>query len=260
VARGPVFDSRLSVGHVTAALAVYPVVAAPLVDAVTRVETSLGQVLIAARGAGREVPPLRALQLVLDRVAPDLEEQFRLAVRRLEAEAGALPRPALVALRDAQALLREIIVGRRPLDCLATVARTVASELVSLSARAGRARLEAPFLQGTHARVLGDVLVTGRGLLASTLVVRGRLEVLADHATVRGGTIELDGTAELRALHPGTGTAPVVLRRPGARLLVACVELGVVVASPSGLRRFDEATADVELDATGPLRPGRRPA
>ena len=62
------------------------------------------------------------------------------------------------------------------------------------------------------------MVVTGKGIIESSLRVRGRLELDSAGAILRGGRLELDGTAVLHELAPGAGAGLTIALAPGSVL------------------------------------------
>ena len=85
---------------------------APLARDVGRVQHGMGQLIAATRATGRDLPPLRMLAMVLERVAPELEQKIKGALAEADRDRGSVPYEVLSALRAAQEDLEA--VRRRP--------------------------------------------------------------------------------------------------------------------------------------------------
>ncbi len=163
------------------------------------------------------------LVMVLERVAPDLEQEIRDALAEADRDRGSVPYDVLRALRAAQEDLDAIRVGRLPITpSRRRLGRVRARDRPARrSDRRRRPRARSTLLQKCTVEAIGAVAVTGKGMLESTLRVRGRLEVLGDGAIVRGGLLDLDGSAAIAELAPGAGDGLTVVLAPGSVLEAA---------------------------------------
>jgi hypothetical protein len=249
--RGPAFDSTLRVGHTHAAMRALHALSAPLARHVVRVQTGMGQLLAATHAAGRELPPLRILAMVLERVAPELEQKIKAALAEADRDRGSVPYDVLSALRAAQEDLEAIRIGRLPISRLGQVAAAFEHE----TARLAELTAEAPsfavaLLQKCTVDMVGTMVVTGKGIIESSLRVRGRIELMGEGAIMRGGRLDLHGTAVLRELTPGAGDGLTIVLAPGSVLEAAVVHPGVRVELPGGdVRRLQSLATDVRVEA-----------
>ncbi len=249
--RGPAFDSTLRVGHTHAAMQALHALTAPLARDVGRVQSGMAQLVEASRAAGRELPPLRMLAMVLERVAPDLEQKIRAALAEADRDRGSVPYDVLSALRAAQEDLEAIRIGRLPLTRLAAVAAAFEHETNRLRELTAEApAFSASLLQKCTVDVVGTMVVTGKGIIESSLHVRGRLQLESEGAIMRGGRLVLDGTAVLRELAPGAGAGLTIVLAPGSVLDAAVMHPGVRVELPGGdVRRLESLATDVRVTA-----------
>jgi hypothetical protein len=191
------------------------------------------------------------LAMVLERVAPELELRIRAALAEADRDRGSVPYDVLSALRAAQEDLEAVRVGRLPISRLAGVATVFEHE----TRRLGDLTAEAPtftasLLQKCIVDMVGRMVVTGKGIIESTLRVRGRLELASTGAVMRGGHLALDGTAFLHELVPGPGTGLTIVLAPGSVLEAAVIHPGVRVELPRGeVRRLAELATDVRVEA-----------
>jgi len=248
---GPAFDSSLRFGHTYAALEALHLLTAPLARDTARVQQGVGQLISASRASGRDLHPLRVLVMVLERVAPDLEQDIRDALAEADRHRGSVPYDVLSALRAAQEDLDAIRVGRLPLSRLGGVAEAFEQETARLAdLTAEPPSCTAPFLQKCTVEAIGTLVVTGKGALESTLRVRGRLELAGDGAILRGGLLDLDGTATVTELAPGAGDGLTVALAPGSVLEARVIHPGVRVELPGGrAQRLAAVATDVRLEA-----------
>ena len=108
----------------------------------------------------------------------------------------------------------------------------------------------ASFLQKCAVDVIGTVAVTGKGVVESSLRVRGRLEMTGAGAILRGGLLDLDGTATVAELAPGAGDGLTVTLAPGSVLEARVVQPGVRVELPGGrAQRLAAVATDVRVVA-----------
>jgi hypothetical protein len=249
--RGPAFDSTLRIGHTHAAMRALHARTAPLARDVGRVRNGIDQLVAATRAAGRDLPPLRMLAMVLERVAPDLEQKIKGALAEADRDRGSVPYDVLAALRAAQDDLEAIRVGRLPMARLAGVAAAFEHEtgrLCDLTAEAPAFTVS--LLQMCTVDMVGTMVVTGKGIIESTLRVRGHLELASVGAVVRGGHLLLDGTAVVHELVPGTGAGLTISLAPGSVLQAAVAHPGVRVELPGGeVRRLASLATDVRVAA-----------
>ena len=113
---GPAFDSTLRIGHTHAALAALHLLTGPLARDAGR--AAAGRRPADRRRpapAGRDLHPLRVLVIVLERVAPDLEQDIRDALAEADRDRGSVPYDMLSSLRAAQEDLDAIRGGRLPI-------------------------------------------------------------------------------------------------------------------------------------------------
>jgi hypothetical protein len=248
---GPAFDSTLRIGHTHSAMEALRALTAPLARDVGRVHSGMGQLTAATEAAGRDLPPLRMLAMVLERVAPELEQRIRAALAEADRDRGSVPYDVLSALRSAQEDLEEIRAGRLPIARLAGVAAVFDHE----TARLGELTAEPPtftaaLLQKCTVDMVGRMIVTGKGIIESTLRVRGHLDLASPGAVMRGGHLALDGTAFLHELVPGPGAGLTITLTPGSVLEAAVMHPGVRVELPGGeVRRLADLATDVRVEA-----------
>ena len=249
--RGPAFDSTFRVGHNHATLQAVHALTAPLPGDVARVQAGMHQLIAATRASGRDLPPLRMLAMVLERVAPDLEQRIKGALAEADRDRGSVPYDVLSALRAAQEDLEAIRIGRLPMARLAAVAAAFEDETGRLSDLIAEApTFTASLLQKCTVDVVGTMVVTGNGIIESALHVRGRLELLGEGAIMRGGRLVLDGTAVLHELALGAGAGLTIVLAPGSVLEAAVAHPGVRVELPGGdVRRLESLAADVRVAA-----------
>ena len=108
----------------------------------------------------------------------------------------------------------------------------------------------ASLLQKCTVDMVGTMVVTGKGIIESSLHVRGRLELESAGAILRGGRLELDGTAVLHEVAPGAGTGLTIVLAPGSVLEAAIAHPGVRVELPGGdVRRLESIATDVRVAA-----------
>ena len=93
----------------------------------------MGQLIAATRATGRDLPPLRMLAMVLERVAPELEQKIRGALAEADRDRGSVPYEVLSALRAAQEDLEAVRLGRLPMTRLGDVAAAFANETTRLA-------------------------------------------------------------------------------------------------------------------------------
>lgn len=246
---GPAFDSTLRVGRAYAALLALRARTEPLARDLARVQGGVGQLAAASQAAGREVQPLRLLAMVLERIAPELPSQIKAALAEADRDRGSVPFDVLAALRAAQEDLDAVCVGRLPLTSLATVAGTFARQTDRLGElTAERPRCTVALLQKCDVDVIGELHVTGKGVVESALVVKGRL--VAPEAVLRGGSLRLHGTATVDELEPGTGSGLVVTLAAGSVLEARQAHAGVRVELPGGqVQRLATSTTDLRVAA-----------
>ena len=248
---GPAFDSTLRVGHTHAAMLALHALTAPLARDVGRVQHGMGQLIAATRAAGRDLPPLRMLAMVLERVAPELEQQIRGALAEADRDRGSVPYEVLSALRAAQEDLEAVRLGRLPMTRLGEVAAAFAHETARLAELTAQAPVfTASLLQKCTVDMVGTMVVTGKGIIESSLHVRGRLELESKGAILRGGRLVLDGTALLHEVAPGAGAGLTIVLAPGSVLEAAVAQPGVRVELPGGdVRRLESIATDVRVAA-----------
>jgi hypothetical protein len=248
---GPAFDSVLRVGHTHAALEALQLLTGPLARDAARLQQACGQLISASRASGRDLHPLRVLVMVMERVAPDLEQHVRGALAEADRHRGSVPYDMLSSLRAAQEDLDAIRIGRLPLSRLGGVAAAFEQETARLAElTAVPPSCTAPFLQKCAAEVIGTLHVTGKGALESNLRVRGRLELAGEGAILRGGVLDLDGTATVAELAPGAGDGLTVVLAPGSVLEARVVHPGVRVELPGGrAQRLAAVATDVRIAA-----------
>ncbi len=248
---GPSFDSTLRVGHTHSAMVALHALTAPLARDVGRVQHGMGQLIAATRATGRELPPLRMLAMVLERVAPELEQKIKDALAEADRDRGSVPYEVLSALRAAQEDLEAVRFGRLPMTRLGEVAATFAHETARLAELTAEAPLfTASLLQKCTVDMVGTMVVTGKGIIESSLHVRGRLELESDGAIMRGGRLVLDGTAVLHEVVPGAGAGLTIVLAPGSVLEAAVVHPGIRVELPGGdVRRMESLATDVRIAA-----------
>ncbi len=248
---GPAFDSTLRVGHTYFAMEALRALTAPLARDVARVQGGMAQLTAATQAAGRDLPPLRMLAMVLERVAPELEQRIRGALAEADRDRGSVPYDVLSALRAAQEDLEAIRVGRLPMARLAGVAAVFERETGRLRELTSEPpTFTAALLQKCTVDMVGRLVVTGKGIIESTLRVRGRLELAGTGAVMRGGHLALDGTAFVHELAPGTGSGLTITLTPGSVLEAAVMHPGVRVELPGGeVRRLAELATDVRVEA-----------
>ena len=249
--RGPAFDSTLRIGHNHATLQALHALTAPLPRDVARVQAGMDQLIAATRASGRDLPPLRMLAMVLERVAPDLEQKIKGALAEADRDPGSVPYDVLSALRTAQEDLEAIRIGRLPMARLAAVAAAFQDETGRLSELTAEApTFTASLLQKCTVDMVGTMVVTGKGIIESSLHVRGRLELLGEGAIMRGGRLVLDGTAVLHELALGAGAGLMIVLAPGSVLEAAVAHPGVRVELPGGdVRRLESLATDVRVAA-----------
>jgi hypothetical protein len=249
--RGPAFDSTLRIGHTHAAMRALHALTAPLARDVGRVQNGMNQLVAATRAAGRDLPPLRMLAMVFERVAPELEQKIKGALAEADRDRGSVPYDVLAALRAAQDDLEAIRVGRLPMARLAGVAAAFEQETSHLHDLTAEApAFTVSLLQMCAVDMIGTMVVTGKGIIESTLRVRGRLELRCAGAVMRGGHLLLDGTAVVHELAPGTGAGLTVSLAPGSVLEASVVHPGVRVELPGGdVRRLESLATDVRVAA-----------
>jgi hypothetical protein len=247
---GAAFDATLRAGHTWAALNRLLEVTSPLSRDVARVANGVGQLVAATRQAGRTMHPVRALAMVLERVEPELERRIKAALAEADRHRGAVPYEMLAALRAGQEELDAIRGGRSPIDNLSSVARTFEQQTARLEEMtAVRPRLTCTLLQKCHVDAFGTVAITGKGVVDSDLRVVGTLEVSAPEALVRGGRIDLDGSAVLPELAPGAGAGLTIVLAPGSSLVASLVHPGVIFQLPTGTQRQETLQSDVRVSA-----------
>ena len=248
---GPAFDSILRVGHTHSAMLALHALTAPLARDVGRVQHGMGQLIAATRATGRDLPPLRMLAMVLERVAPELEQKIKGALAEADRDRGSVPYEVLSALRAAQEDLEAVRLGRLPMTRLGDVAAAFAHETARLAELTAEAPVfTASLLQKCTVDMVGSMVVTGKGIIESSLHVRGRLEVTSEGAIMRGGRLVLDGTAIVHELAPGAGTGLTIVLGPGSVLEAAVAHPGVRVELPGGdVRRLESLATDVRVAA-----------
>ena len=248
VVLGAVVESTLRCGYVqVAAAAAAPALSAVAAD-LQRLHAAVGQVLAASHGAGRALPPARAVQLAEDRVASGLDERIRAAFAAIEIEHGTVHAETAGRLRDAAASLADVRVGRRPTSTLATLARAFAEEAATLAASEGPPLLAVPFAERSRLEVSGVLRLTGRGAVDCELAVRGRLEAEGDDTALRGGRLELDGDAHIAEASVRGGALHIALA-PGSTLRIDLAHAGVVVDVAGAEHRVTTLTRGLELTA-----------
>ena len=207
----------------------------------------LGQLLAAAAAKGTQVPPLRAAAAVLDGYGAG-------AITRLAQGSGvAASERALVGTGVADALRlsvsRYAAVREGKIELLGELVQLVRGAVEALNATAAESsRVEAPSLQQTTADISGDLVITGRGTVSCHLRVSGDVTI-AEGGSVRGGTLEVGGTARIAELGTPGGAGGILRLGPGARLEAGIVHANVVVDGPNGALRYDRPRRDVVLDA-----------
>ena len=248
VVLGPIADASLRAGH----LQVAGTDAAPALAAVAaelqRLEAGVAQVLAACHGAGRALPPARAVGLAEGRVAPDLDEHVRGVFAALEREHGTVPAETLTRLRDAVASLVDVRMGRRPVSTLASLARAFAEEGATLAAIGEPPLLAVPFAERSRLEVQGELRLTGRGTIDSTLHVTGLLDADDEDVAIRGGEVFVDGEARIAEASVRGRPLRIVLA-PGARLHVRLAHAGVVVDVAGTEHRVTALTRGLALHA-----------
>lgn len=248
---GPAFDSTLRIGHTHAALDALHLLTGPLAGDAARLQQGVGQLISASRASGRDLHPLRVFVMVLERVAPELEHDIKAALAEADRHRGSVPYDVLSSLRAAQEDLDAIRVGRLPISRLGGVTEAFERETARLAdLTAVPPSCTASFLQKCVVDAIGTVAVTGKGVVESSLRVRGRLEMTGEGAILRGGLLDLDGTATVAELAPGAGDGLTVTLAPGSVLEARVVQPGVRVELPGGrTQRLAAVATDVRVVA-----------
>ncbi len=246
---GGAFDAALRAGHTIAALARLTELVAPLAHDVARVEAGVEQLVAASENAGRSLHPVRALGMVLERIAPELEPNIRRALAEADRERGTVPHDVLTALRGAHVDFDAMRSGKYPVDGLGAIGQTFAREADRLhQLTAVPAEVRAGLLQKCELDVVGAVVVTGKGVIDSTVAVLGSIEVLSPDAIFRGGRLRLDGTGEITELAPGAGGLEVDLA-PGSTLEARTIQPGVILNLPDETRRVSRLITEARITA-----------
>ena len=248
VVLGPVVDATLRAGHLQVAGAEAAPALAAVAAEIQRLHAAVAQVLAACHGSGRALPPARAVGLAEARVAPELDERVRAAFAAMEREHGTVAAETLVRLRDAVASLSDVRMGRRPTSTLARLARAFAEEGATLAALADPPLLAVPFAERSRLEAHGELRLTGRGALDSTLHVTGLLDADGEDVAIRGGEVVVDGEARIAEASVRGGPLRIVLA-PGSRLHVHLAHAGVVVDLAGTEHRVTALTRGLALEA-----------
>jgi uncharacterized protein len=249
---GAAFDSQLRAGHTGAVLARIAAQLAPLAGEVGKVHAGVVQLLGATRDSSRELHPIRALAITLERIAPELESDIKRVLAEADRERGTVPHDVMSAVRGAYEDLDAMRTGRLPIEALSGVAETFdreASRLRLLTAAGAELRVE--LLQKCEVEVIGALRVTGKGIVDSVVRIHGPLEVTRPDALIRGGRVLLDGDGVVTELAPGAGGLEIELA-PGATLTAGIVQPGVIIHVPDATRRVSRVVTDVVIAADEP--------
>jgi uncharacterized protein len=246
VVLGGVIDGRLRAGNLqVAARRAAPALAAVATE-LQRLHAAVVQVLAASHGAGRALPPVRAVALAAQRVAPELDARIAEAFAAIELERGTVDAETATRLRDAAASLADIRVGRRATSTLASLSRAFAEEGAALAAVEGPPLTAVPLLERSTVEVHGVLRLTGRGAIDSTLHVTGLLEADGDGTAIRGGEVVVCGEARIAEAAVRSGELRISLA-PGSTLRVGLAHAGVVIDLAGVEHRIVSLTRGLEL-------------
>jgi hypothetical protein len=246
---GAVFESTIRVGQARIAVARSANAVEPLAREVWRVHHGTGQLLSASRASGTAMHQLRALTIVMERLAPGLEARIREVIGAVDAEHGTVPVDVIAALRGGYRTLEAVRSGRAGVEMLAQVAEVFEKQTAMLREIAEDLPIvQATLIERSDVDVVGHLAVIGRGVVESALRVAGRLEIARSDAIIRGGSLHLIGDAYVNELAPGP-RGLVVTMAAGSTLEAALVQPDVVFELPDGAQRVVEPWRNVQLVA-----------